>query len=121
MFVWNLTTPLWLDDLYSKSNHVVILGMIQASKNDYFTWNGRVFGQFFMRFLAALNGWRAAFLNAGAFTLYIFLIVRLSLNKKSRDIGYMRYIIAICLVILFIQFLDKYFYGEQGLVITCGH
>src|SRR5699024_6375592 len=114
MFVWNLTTPLWLDDLYSKSNHVDILGMIQASKNDYFTWNGRVFGQFFMRFLAALNGWRAAFLNAGAFTLYIFLIVRLSLNKKSRDIGYMRYIIAICLVILFIPVFGQVFLWRAG-------
>ena len=30
MFVWNLTTPLWLDDLYSKSNHVDILGKIQV-------------------------------------------------------------------------------------------
>src|SRR5699024_3711386 len=96
MFVWNLTTPLWLVDLYSNVNCVVILGMIEVSNNEYFTWNGRVFGHFFIRFLAALNGWRAAFLNAGAFTLYIFLIVRLSLNKKSRDIGYMRHIIAIC-------------------------
>ena len=29
MFIWNLTTPLWLDDLYAKSNHVDILGMIK--------------------------------------------------------------------------------------------
>src|SRR5699024_2354377 len=71
-------------------------------------------GQFFMRFLAALNGWRAAFLNAGAFTLYIFLIVRLSLNKKSRDIGYMRYIIAICLVILFIPVFGQVFLWRAG-------
>lgn len=114
MFIWNLTTPLWLDDLYAKSNHVDILGMIQSSKNDYFTWNGRVFGQFFMRFLAAINGWRAALLNASAFTLYLFLMVRLSLNKKFKDIGYIRYIIAICLVILFVPVFGQVFLWRAG-------
>lgn len=77
MFLWNLCTPLFDDDIYS--SHLLWSQIPYWGIHDYLTWNGRIVGQSIMRCLQIGN----PFFNALIFTFFIVLIWKLGINNQK--------------------------------------
>lgn len=79
MFLWNLCTPLFDDDIYS--SHLLWSQIPYWGIHDYLTWNGRIVGQSIMRCLQIGNPFLVSFFNALIFTFFIVLIWKLGINN----------------------------------------
>ena len=101
MFVWNLMTPLYADDL--EPSKYQNLGMIlQQTKLDYFGWNGRIVGQTLFRILSVGDHQVVAMLNALAFVALVWLMYLLSLKRKGGQHNNLGYIILVLTTTLLI-------------------
>lgn len=101
MFVWNLMTPLYADDL--ETSKYQNLGMIlQQTKLDYFGWNGRIVGQTLFRILSVGDHQVVAMLNALAFVALVWLMYLLSLKRKGGQHNNLGYIILVLTTTLLI-------------------
>lgn len=81
MFLWNLCTPLFDDDIYS--SHLLWSQIPYWGIHDYLTWNGRIVGQSIMRCLQIGNPFLVSFFNALIFTFFIVLIWKLGINNQK--------------------------------------
>lgn len=100
MGVWSYLSPLWGDDYgMQRMNFTKI---INACKNDYFSWNGRFFGQFFFRILVNINPLFYGLFNGLMFFLLTYLIFIIS--KKESDMfknAIFRYLLIVTFLFLF--------------------
>lgn len=100
MFFWEYVTPLWADDL--QSSHLSLKGIMDLSRHEWFSWNGRFFGQSFFRIMILSNQVVGALLNSLIFVLLITLMAKLSIGGKKTKISFLRFWLVTIATIIFI-------------------
>lgn len=85
MTFWNYITPLWNDDEgWTRMSFILIL---KRGISDYFHSNGRILGQITARSLVNIPLPLEAMLNAGAFSIVAYLILKLAIRKNENDLS----------------------------------
>ncbi len=100
MFVWNILTPLYADDLYA--SHESLRDIINSGVRDYFMWNGRIIGQSMMRVLSSSNYIIASLLNAACFVVLMHLILKLGSGNNDHKLKSIKYIVIVAVSFIFI-------------------
>lgn len=98
MFVWNIATPLYDDDIYYSNE--TFMTILKQGVHDYFSWNNRFFGQSIMRLLSGNNQVVVSACNAFVFVVLLVLIVKMAKGKEWHKIWI--YIITLSLMIIYI-------------------
>lgn len=110
MFIWNLLTPLYDDDIFF--TNLGFKQVISGGIHDYLYWNNRFFGQSFVRLLCSNNQVIVSFLNALMFVLMSFLIM--SLARKGKKWSNFIYLFVISSMIIFIPAFGQTFLWRAG-------
>ncbi|MFT9272951.1 MAG: DUF6056 family protein [Liquorilactobacillus nagelii] len=100
IWFWTFITPLSMDDL--QSSHLTLIQAIRFSKEEWFNWNGRFFGQTIFRFMASGNRLFWSMANGFIFVALITLIASLSTSKKFENIHFTRFIAIVMSSLVFI-------------------
>ncbi|ULQ48727.1 DUF6056 family protein [Liquorilactobacillus nagelii] len=90
IWFWTFITPLSMDDL--QSSHLTSIQILRFSKEEWFNWNGRFFGQTIFRFMASGNRLFWSMTNGLVFVALITLIASLSTKQKFEHIHFTRFI-----------------------------
>lgn len=112
MFLWNLKTPFMDEDLdlVCKSFSQIM----ESSIWDYRFWNSRFLGQTFARILASSGQVVSSLIAAIAFIILIELVARITQVISNHQIQFVRFILLVCSIILFVPDFGSVFIWRAG-------
>ncbi len=111
MFMWSYKTPL-MDDDFSFSNYTLV-GLLKRATDDYFNWNGRIFGDMFSMLILSKGVLLSSILSGILFGLLLFLIIKITKIEQNNKFLLLSILIT-AVIFLFVPGFNSVFIWRAG-------